>query len=123
MIFRVTSPKEGSGKKRRLRRRTLEHALASFSTAALMVRPAWGIVMSGKIAQGIRLIEDSIVAADVCGQSYGMQPGIGLRSPRFFYEMLGSKMPRLRVILRNIGTFSAHAVIRPTTVLTFVRRQ
>jgi len=78
--------------------------------------------MSGQIAQGIRLIEDSIVAADACG-SHTNAAWNRITLAEIYLEMLaGKQMPPLRVILRNLGTILGAQLFGRQRVLALLEK-
>jgi class 3 adenylate cyclase len=112
---------EGLAKIEELRRRTLEHGWLYLDSGAH--GPAGvGLAMSGQIAQGIRLIEDSIVAADACG-SHTNAAWNRITLAEIYLEMLaGKQMPPLHVILRNLGTILGAQLFGRQRVLALLEK-
>jgi hypothetical protein len=93
---------EGLAKIQELRRHTLAHGWFYLDSGAH--GPAGvGLAMCGHIAQGIRLLEDSIAAADACG-SHTAAAWNRITLAEIYLEMLsGKQTPPLLVIFRNLG--------------------
>lgn len=112
---------EGLAKIQELRRRTSARGWLYLDSGAH--GPAGvGLAMCGHIAQGIRLLEDSIAIADACG-SHTAAAWNRITLAEIYIEMLsGKQMPALRVILRNLRTIVGAQLFGRQRVLTLLEK-
>jgi len=112
---------EGLAKIQELRRRTSARGWLYLDSGAH--GPAGvGLAMCGHIAQGIRLLEDSIAIADACG-SHTAAAWNRMTLAEIYLEMLsGKQTPPFRVILRNLETILRARLFGRQRVLTLLEK-
>ena len=112
---------EGLTKIQELRRRTSARGWLYLDSGAH--GPAGvGLAMCGHIAQGIRLLENSIAIADACG-SHTAAAWNRMTLSEIYLEMLsGKETPPFRVVLRNLKTIIGAQLFGRQRVLTLLKK-